>query len=186
MEDGEIIELFAKRSDQAIEELKQKYGAHCYTVAYNILRNRQDAEEVVNDAYLIIWNNIPPHIPKNLCGYLCVTARNVSLARLREETRQKRGGVAVTLSASDLADYIPGAENVEEEVYARQLSFAVNRFLHSLKDDARRIFICRYFAEMQIKDIAEKYGFSQGKVKVTLARTKEKLKDYLIKEGFYE
>lgn len=60
MNDERIIELFFERSEQAIKELDKKYGRVCYTVSYNILNNRQDAEECVNDAYLGTWNAIPP------------------------------------------------------------------------------------------------------------------------------
>lgn len=55
-----IIELFFERSEQAIIELSNKYGSACSKVAFNILNDKQDTEECVNDAYLGTWNTIPP------------------------------------------------------------------------------------------------------------------------------
>ena len=62
MEDEKIIELFFKRSENAITELSQKYGQLCMTVSMNILGNNEDAEECVNDSYFGVWNAIPPCI----------------------------------------------------------------------------------------------------------------------------
>ena len=58
MEDREIIRLFLLRSENAISELSQKYGGLCMKLAFNILGDREDAEECVNDAYLAIWDTI--------------------------------------------------------------------------------------------------------------------------------
>ena len=60
MDDEKIIELFFNRSEQAIEEVDKKYGKTCHNISYNILHNKLDAEECVNDAYLGAWNAIPP------------------------------------------------------------------------------------------------------------------------------
>ncbi len=56
LDDSKIIELFFERSEQAIIELSKKYGSVCMKVAGNILNNRLDAEECVNDTYLGTWN----------------------------------------------------------------------------------------------------------------------------------
>ena len=56
MEDQGIIALFFKRSEQAIEETDKKYGGYCYSIAYNILSNREDSEESVSDTYALTGN----------------------------------------------------------------------------------------------------------------------------------
>lgn len=71
MEDEKIIELFFNRSEQAIQELDMKYGKICHELSYNIVNDRQDAGECVNDAYLGMWNAIPPAKPNPLLAYLC-------------------------------------------------------------------------------------------------------------------
>jgi len=55
----QIVELFFDRSELAISETSKKYGRYCHYIAYNILRNNEDAEECVNDTYLRAWNSIP-------------------------------------------------------------------------------------------------------------------------------
>lgn len=60
MEDSKIIDLFFERSEEAILELSDKYGNLLMKIAMNVVNNRQDAEECVNDAYLAAWNAAPP------------------------------------------------------------------------------------------------------------------------------
>ena len=63
MDDEQIIELFWQRSEDAITALDVKYGRLCHALSYQLTNNQQDAEECVNDAYLGIWNAIPPARP---------------------------------------------------------------------------------------------------------------------------
>lgn len=90
MEDQEIIELFFARLEQAISGLQNKYGNRCMKVAYNILNNRLDAEECVNDAYLAAWNTIPPEKPNPLFTYVCHIVRNLSIKRYHANNALKR------------------------------------------------------------------------------------------------
>ena len=90
IEDEKIIQLFFERSEQAIKELDLKYGKVCHKVSYNILHNRQDAEECVNDAYLGTWNAIPPQRPNPLLTFLCKIVRNLSIMRHHSNTAIKR------------------------------------------------------------------------------------------------
>ena len=82
VKDDQIIALFFARSQQALTELDRKYGAVCGSVARNILRNPQDAEECVNDAYLGVWNTIPPQHPNPLLTYLCRIVRKIGRAHV--------------------------------------------------------------------------------------------------------
>ena len=83
MDDRQIVRLFFERSERAITELSRKYGDLCFRIAGNILNDRQDAEECVNDAYLGAWNSIPPQAPDPLRSYICRIVRNLSLKKLR-------------------------------------------------------------------------------------------------------
>ena len=60
MSDEKIIELFLSRDEKAIELTAERYERYCVQIAMNILHNHSDAEECVNDAYLRLWNSIPP------------------------------------------------------------------------------------------------------------------------------
>lgn len=90
MDDIKIIDLFFARSELAIEALDGKYGAICHNLSCSILKDQQDAEECVNDAYLGVWNAIPPHRPNPLSVFVCKIVRNISIMRYRANTALKR------------------------------------------------------------------------------------------------
>lgn len=92
MEDNDILDLYWKRSEQAVSETSAKYGSYCSTIANNILENRCDAEECVNSTYLRAWNSIPPHRPLMLSTYLGKITRNLSLDKYKERFAEKRMG----------------------------------------------------------------------------------------------
>ena len=58
--DAEIVDLYWRRDELAIQRTAEHYGALCLRVAMNILGNAADAEECVNDTYLKAWKSIPP------------------------------------------------------------------------------------------------------------------------------
>ena len=70
MDDNRIIMLFWQRNEEAITAVQQKYGRYCYSIAYRILSNNEDAEECVNDTYIGAWNAIPPHRQEKLSVFL--------------------------------------------------------------------------------------------------------------------
>lgn len=181
MEDLDIIELYFARNEQAIKETDEKYGKLCHTVAYNVLHNREDAEECVNDTYIGIWNAIPPERPRNLMAFICKIARNLSLRRLESQSRQKRSA-EVLLSLDQLAEVLSD-ENIADQVSDEEIGKLISRFLRSEKEDARNVFIRKYYFFDSVYEIAKRYSFTESKVKNMLHRTRMKLKDYLIKEG---
>ena len=79
MNDSEIIELYFQRDEQAIKETDSRYGGLCHHIAYNILNNKEDAEECVSDAYVGVWNAIPPARPDNFMAFISRITRNLSL-----------------------------------------------------------------------------------------------------------
>ena len=182
MEDSQIVALFFERSEQAISELDKKYGAAVTRTAANILHDRQDAEECVNDAYLGCWNSIPPHRPSPLGSYVCRIVRNLAVSRLRARGAAKRnGGFALVLD--ELAECIPSGGDLEEEMEARELLAAVNRFLAALDYEDRFLFVRRYWFADPVKEIAAASHSSEPRVSARLFRLRGKLRKTLIKEG---
>ena len=168
MDDLTIIELYFDRSEQAIDETDKKYGKLCRSLAGSILSSDEDAEECVSDAYLSVWNTIPPTRPNNFTAFLCKIVRNLSLKRLDYNTAQKRNG-NVTVPLAEL----------------EELGKLLSRFLRQEKADARNAFIRRYYFFDTIADIAERYSFSESKVKSMLYHTRNRLRAFLKKEGIY-
>ena len=179
IDDRSVIELYFARDERAIKETADKYGKLCLRLACNIVGNEQDAEECVNDAYAGLWNAIPPADPEDLCAFACRVVRNVSLKRLRALTRQKCSR-DMTVSLCELEEILP-----DEAVDGREgeISAAISAFLRTQSEQVRGVFIRKYYFFDSVSDIAKRYGFSQSKVKSMLYHTREKLKEYLTKEG---
>lgn len=183
MEDEKIIELFWNRSESAISETAQKYGNYCYSIAYNILTNSEDAEESVSDTYMAAWKAMPPRRPSILATFLGKITRHLSIDRWRSRNRYKRGGGEIVLALEELEDCIADSQTVEMALERKQLAVVFNRFLDSLPKMERRVFLCRYWYLDPIADIAGYYGFSVSKVTSMLHRTRKKLRTTLEKEG---
>lgn len=183
MEQNEIIELYWNRSERAIRETAKKYGRFCHSIAYNILADHSDSEECVNDTYLHTWNAIPPRRPDNLSAFLGKITRNLALKRYERNHARKRGGGQVMLALEELGECIPDPDTVERHFEDRELALKLNGFLAGLTEESRKIFLRRYWQLCTVKDIAALYGISESKVKMSLMRTRGKLKSYLEKEG---
>ena len=182
LDDREIVALFYARSEQAIEELKQKHGAAVGRVASNILSDPLDAEECVNDTYLAAWDTIPPQNPEPLRTYVCKIARNLALKKRQSNLAVKRNG-SYDAALDELADCFPAAETVESMFDAKELSAAVNRFLDTVGYDDRFIFVRRYWYGDAVAAIAAMMHWGAHRVSVRLSRTRRQLRNYLKKEG---
>ena len=183
MEDKQIIDLYWNRAEKAIEETTQKYGNYCRAIAYNILHNKEDAEECVNDTCLQAWNSIPPKRPEHLAIYLGKITRNLALNRLKYYSAEKRGNGQVDLVLSELEECISAGTSVEQQMDEAFLTRAIETFLYSQPPENRNIFIRRYWYLASVKEIANSYGMSESKVISLLYRMRKKLKIFLEKEG---
>ena len=177
-EDERIIELFFARSEAAIRELDIKYGKTCHRLSCNILNNVQDAEDCVNDAYLGMWNAIPPAKPNPLLPYLCRIVRNISLKMYHKKTAAKRNS-AHTVAMEEIEGCLADPETVETQLEARELARIIESFLDTLTAENRVIFMRRYWFSDSCRDIAGRLGLTEKNITVRLTRIRKKLKDYL-------
>ena len=182
MDDEKIIELYWQRNENAISETKAKYGNYCYSIAYNILKNYEDAEECENDTYLEAWKTIPPQKPKILSAYLGTITRRKSIDKWRRKTADKRDG-EIQLSLQELENYISDDKNISDEIIAEEMAKIISEFLRTLPEKECNVFLRRYWYFDSITEICNRYGYGQSKVKMMLKRTREKLFSYLEKEG---
>lgn len=183
MDENQIIDLYWARSENAIAETARKYGKFCHCVAFRILANHEDSEECVNDAYLKAWNAIPPGRPNKLSAFLGKITRNLALKKYEMYAAEKRGGGHVPLALEELAECIPDPNTVERWVDDRMLAKLLNNFLAALPRETRKIFMRRYWSLSSVKEIAQEYGISESKVKMSLMRTRGKLRSFLEQEG---
>lgn len=184
MDDKEIVRLYWDRNELAIRETSAKYGGYCYTIAYNILFSKEDAEESVNETYMKTWECIPPHFPKVLAAFVGKITRRISLNKWRSRTREKRGGGQVSLALEELDECVLAVNDVEKTIEHKELLRTINTFLGTLSETERDLFVCRYWFLSSIKELSRKFDFSESKTKSMLFRTREKLKSHLEEEGY--
>ncbi|MBR4702858.1 MAG: sigma-70 family RNA polymerase sigma factor [Oscillospiraceae bacterium] len=183
MEDSAIIELYWQRSEQAIAETQTKYGAFCYSVALNLLRIPEDAEECVSDTYHAAWNAMPPQRPEKLRAWLGRVTRNLSLSLWNRNHRAKRsGGIPELLD--ELEDCLPAPETAETALEARELARAIDAWLSSLRREDRVLFLGRYWNGLSIQELAFRRGMKPEKLSLRLFRLRQSLRGFLEKEGY--
>ena len=183
MDDNMIIDLYWTRSESAIGETSSKYGRYCTKIAMNILNDREDSEECVNDTYLSVWNAIPPQRPASFSAFLGRITRNLSLNKYKAQNAKKRGGTEIALILGELVDCVPSGNSVESEYEAGRIAKIIDGFLASAGAENRILFVRRYWHADSIKSIANRFSMSESKVKSSLFRTRAKLKEHLEKEG---
>ena len=176
--DGEIVELYFARDEQAIAETDKKYGKVCMQVSMNIVASRPDAEECVNDGYLKTWNAIPPARPQSLCAFVCRIVRNLSINRLRD-MRAERRNRDLTLSLEELESCIS-----VDESRADILPGLISAFLEGLDETDRKLFMGRYFHAASVKSLAETYGMTPNAVSIRLFKIREGLRLHLEEGGY--
>lgn len=183
MEDAKILDLYFARDEDAIRETDTAYGKRLHTLAKNILRNREDAEESVNDTYAEVWKSIPPRRPKYFFAFLASICRHLSLNRVDWKQAAKRRAQVVPLT-EEMENCIPDAAH-QRQMEAKELGRLLDLFLEGLAKDSRLIFLRRYWYVDSVSEIAARYEMTESKVKMQLSRTKEKLRLFLEQEGIY-
>lgn len=181
MDDLQIIELYFRRSEQAIVQTEQKYGNLCRSVARKLLRNEEDVRECANDTLFAVWKSIPPARPQNLPAFIAKITRNTAMKRLTHENAAKRRGA--TVAFEELSECIPSADTPEKWLEGRELTRVLERFLLTLDDENRALFLRRYWFFDPVAQIALGFGMTQSKVKSRLYRIRQQLKEYLEKEA---
>ena len=187
MEDHSIITMLFARTEEALTVLQDRYGKLCLGIAGNILGNREDADECVNDTLDALWNRIPPERPEPLLPYVLRITRNIALNRRRAAMAKKRcAGENLSLETireehGDVLDELAVYDGQDtDEALLRD---ALNGFLGELKAEERILFLRRYWFEDPVPEIADRLGITENHVRVRLTRLKEKLRKYLGKEG---
>lgn len=182
MEDRAIVDLYWSRDPEAIRQTGEKYGGYCRAIARNILPDRRDAEECVNDTWLGAWNAMPENRPSLLAPFLGKITRNLALTRWRAARAEKRGGGELPLVLDELSECVSSADTLQT-LEAAELENEINRFLRTLPERECGVFLRRYWFTEPMADIARRYGMRENTVRTSLFRSREKLRRHLEKEG---
>ena len=184
MTDDKIIQLFFQRKEAAIEETCKKYGSYCFKIANNILSNREDSEECLNDTWLRTWDSIPPTHPVHFNLFLAKVVRNIAINKYKSKRAHKRGDGEIALILDELEECIVGSQDDETLYIVEELQSTINKFIRGLPEKNGNVFIRRYFYADSIKDISDRYHISENNIRVMLNRTRNKLRIRLEKEGY--
>lgn len=182
MTDEAILKLFESRSEDALKAVSDAYRGLIFSVAFGILRSREDAEECVNDVLLSAWDSIPP-LPESLPAYLSKLARNAAISAYRIKNAQKRGGGQVPAIIDELSECIPDPASGRDPCDDMVLRGVLSRFVSSLPGEMRGMFVKRYWYSYSLAEVAQAFGVSESRVKARLARARKKLRKMLEKEG---
>ena len=183
MSDAQIVELYFERNEQAIRETDVKYRNFLLSVAYNIVYDSCDSEECLNDTYLGAWNSIPPSRPEFLKAFLAVIIRRCAIDRYKARKRQKRISSELTVSLSELEDFISD-DSTSADINTYELGRVISDFVRSLPDRRMYIFMSRYYVARPVKEIASLLSCSESTVNKEIATIKRDLKEKLEKEGY--
>lgn len=184
MKDELIVGLYWDRNEDAIRQTQRKYGSYLSKVAYNILSDFEDSRECVNDTYLAAWNSMPTNRPRILSTYLGKIARQISIDVFRKRNTMKHYASEYALSLEELGDSFSAGTTPEQELEVKLLDEAINRFLRTLPEETRNVFLGRYYFFDSLKDVAAYCAITESKAKSMLYRTRQCLKAYLAEEGF--
>ena len=178
MTDKEIIALYFKRSENAIEQTDVKYGKLCHSISINILNDTRDSEECVNDTYLTLWNKIPPKEPNPFKAYICRIIKNLSLKKYEFNHAKKRNS-EYEASLDELEECVSDGTEASESVEFKELQMAIDMFLSELLEKKRILFLRRYWFLQPVKELAKDYGITEKTASMRLSRLREKLQQYL-------
>ena len=184
LEDEKIVELYFGRDEKAIEETDFKYGKYLFSITYNILCDRLDSEECLNDTYLGAWNAMPPSKPNVLKAFLTTIARRIAIKRYHNKSRQSVIPSQMTVCLSELEEFIASDEDIYADFDAARLGRVISDFVRLLNKRRQFIFMSRYYVADSIETIANDLKLSRSMVNKELAAIRTALKEKLESEGY--
>ena len=184
MDDKKIVELYFERNEKAIEETDFKYKKYLFSIAYNIVHDKLDSEECLNDTYLGVWNAIPPSKPNVFKAFLTTITRRIAIKRYNSKSRQNVISSEMTVSLSELEDFVAGDGDAATDFDAARLGRVISDFVRSLSERRQFIFMSRYYVADPIDTIASDLNLSRSMVNKELAAIRSALKEKLESEGY--
>lgn len=176
MRDAEIVVAIGNRDEDMMNYVITKYSRLLWPIVSAVLQNvgsEQDAEEVVADAFIYLWEHPQKFDPSRgtLKTLLCVIARSRAIDRYRELTRRQ----TVPLEEAVLGAGVGLQEQLMAVETKKELTAAVN----ALGEPAREILLRRYYYDQKPRQIALALGMTVKQVDNSLYRTKQQLRAVL-------
>ena len=184
MDDDKIVALYWERNEKAIEETDIKYNKYLFSIAYNVVHDRLDCEECLNDTYIGAWNAMPPSKPNMLKAFLTTITRRIAIKRYHSNLKQSVIPSEMTVSLSELENFLADDGDVDSEFDFERLGHVISNFVRSLSERRQFIFMTRYYVADPIDTIARDLGLSRSMVNKELAAIRSALKEKLESEGY--
>ena len=181
MDENRILDRLRRGDPAALEKLMDRYLPYVSAVVWNILRGTlqpEDAEEVASDVFLAAWEHADALRPGHIRGWLGTVARN------RAKNALRGAGRTLPLEAEELE--LPAPDDPAEDALRREDRQRVRRALEALPEGDRTLFLRHYFYAQTVEEIAAALSLNPSTVKSRLWRGREKLREYLLTEGYDE
>ena len=182
-EDGDLVRLARKGDVGAFEGLVGRYQRRATAVSYRLLNSREDAMDVVQDAFLKAYDRLDSLAkPSRFGPWLLRIVTNLSLNFRRARALRKTESLSVGDDDDgggriNLAD--PDAPRPPEEVSAKEMRALVAREIEKLPDKQRQALVLFTIEKMPQKDIASMLGCSVEAIKWHVFAARKKLKERL-------
>ena len=180
LEDGKLVGRMARGDKLACAELYDRFSRPLYSVALRILNDRSEAEDVIQETFLSLWENAGRFEADrgSAFGWAVTFARNRAIDRLR--TRNRR---STLLSESAVGDLPGGNATVDgdsgDDLMFKEKTGAVRAALSTLPPDQLRALELAFFSGLTQQEIAAKLSEPLGTVKARIRRGLLKLRDTL-------
>lgn len=171
-----LIQQIKTGSQKALETVIDRYGSYVKAIAANIIKppmTDADVEEVVSDVFLSLWSHPGDPDRGSLKGYLAAITRNKARDRLR------RFHIEIPLENDFLE--VP-VEDSCRQIELAQLKQAVKQMVDRLEEPDRTILLRYYYFYQKTDAIARDMGMNPATVRTKLARSRQKLKEWLTQE----
>ena len=197
-DDAALVRAVAAGSEDALATLYDRYAGAVYGAALRLVTDRNLAEEVVQETFLVVWNRAESFDPAlgSLAAWLHTIARNRAVDRLRAIARRPRllsasalrpdaGSEAEALERLASGGVVMGtgaAPGPEADLLSAELRASLRAALATLPDTERTVIVLAYRDELSQSEIAERLGWPLGTVKTRTRRALLRMRDVLAVE----
>ncbi|GAB2703310.1 RNA polymerase sigma-70 factor [Mucilaginibacter koreensis] len=173
--DDQLLSMLRQGDGHAFELIYQQYAAKLYAAAYNLLRNREASEDVVQDLFAELWlKHHQLHIT-SLQGYLKVATRNRVLMHIRSKK--------IALSDEVIDMLAEKYQEADGRLLQQDLNQALELNLNKLPTKCREIFSMSRMQQLSNKEIAEQLHISiktvENQITIALRYLRSGLSDFL-------
>lgn len=169
----EYLKEIADDNMASLRLLYEETSAGVYSFTLSMLKNREDAEDAMQDVYLSIHRSAHLYTPMGRpMEWIMTVTKNICISKLRDRNKLK------PLSDEDKPIAFPDISRSEDRML-------LNEALKILTDEERKVIILKTVAQLKHREIATVLGIPQATVRSKYRRALKKLKQYLTKGGAY-